>query len=192
MATDFFSAVLERTIKTWRTYTVVLSGLGLTFIVDALNGFAFFHKQTAIELAGFKVVREALSLTYGILFAVFVGAVFLESCLLERRCPVGAAQSDEAEKLLDGWLISPFSEMPLLRISFWILFLAGFGTLASFSVVHIALWWPPDPARMSRSVYRMIGILDGVLLGISVGFGVSTYRNLREVRSRLRSRRVEK
>lgn len=185
MATDAFKPALERTIKTWQKYTVALCALTFAFVIDAVGGFEFFKKQTEINLAGFKVVREAFSLSYGIFFCLFTGLVFLESSVLEKRSTDGARSAEEIRPLLDGWIISPFSERKLLRALFWYLFGCGFITLAGLTLIHLALWWPPDRGRMSWTVYRAIGVFDAATLFVSLWFGYRTYRNLRAVRATL-------
>jgi hypothetical protein len=159
--------------------------LHLTLLIDALSGFTFLRGKTPIDLAGLKVVREALSLTYGILFSVFVATVFLESRLLKARCSIGEVSATERRSALDLWLLSPFSESALLRGIFWFLFIDGFLFLALFSFVHLALVFPPDPARMSATVYVAIGGIDCLLLFVCAPFAYRTYQNLRHVRSML-------
>jgi len=72
MESKLIEAALERVVKTWKTYITAICILLLTLIIDALSGFSFLRGGEPIDLAGFKVVREALSATYGILFSVFV------------------------------------------------------------------------------------------------------------------------
>jgi hypothetical protein len=181
-----FEAALERAGKTWKRYSTALCALLLAFIIDWLSGFRFLKEQQQIEVAGFKVVREALSATYGILFSVFIATVFLESCqLLVRSATTDGALSDPPDAL-DLWLLSPFSGSRALRSIFWALFLYGFCLLAFFSIVHLMGHWPPNPGRnMSMGLYRGIGLFDLLLLIPCSYYGYRTYQNLQRVRSRL-------
>lgn len=76
MESKLFEAALERVAKTWKTYITAICILHLTLIIDALSGFSFLRGGEPIDLAGFKVVREALSATYGLLFSLFVVNAF--------------------------------------------------------------------------------------------------------------------
>jgi hypothetical protein len=182
---DLFKAALERAAKTWKTYATAICILNLTFMIDALSGLSFFRGGKPIDLAGFKVVREALSATYGILFTVFVATVFLESRLLRARFSVSGASTPGARSVLDLWLLSPFSDSPRLRKVFWFLFINGFLFLAAFSFVHLAFLFPPDPCRMWPAAYVAIGAFDLILLFPCAWFAYRTYQNLQGVRSML-------
>jgi len=185
MDSKLFEAALERAAKTWKTYIAAICILHLTLIIDALSGFSFLLGKDPIDLAGFKVVREALSATYGILFSVFVATTFLESRLLKTRSSASDLAKSNGLAMLDLWFLSPFSDLPLLRKVFWFLFIDGFLFLAQFSYAHLALISPPNPARMSSEMYVAIGGVDLVLLIICVPFGYRTYRNFQHVRAML-------
>jgi hypothetical protein len=185
MDSKLFEAALERAAKTWKTYVAAICILHLTLIIDSLSGFSFLRGETPIDLAGFKVVREALSATYGILFSLFVATAFLQSRLLTTRSSGTDLSTSNGLSVLDLWFLSPFSDSPLLRRAFWFLFIDGFLFLALFSFVHLALIIPPDPTRMSSAIYMAIGAVDLVLLVICVPFGYLTYKNFKHVRSML-------
>lgn len=191
MDAKLFEAALERAAKTWKTYIAAICILHLTLIIDALSGFSFLQGKDPIDLAGFKVAREALSVTYGILFSVFVATTFLESRLLKIRSSASNITKSNGLSVLDLWFLSPFSCSPLLRKAFWFLFIDGFLFLAQFSFVHIALISPPNPARMSSGIYVVIGAVDLVLLIICVPFGYRTYQNFQHVRVMLRDVNLE-
>ena len=173
-----FEALIEATAKTWRAYAVAIGVLYLSMVVDVLSKAPFFLGYHPIELGGFKIVREALSATYGIVFSGFVATVCLESNLLRKRlCSIEVATLSRTP-VLDLWFLSPFSDSRLLRAMFWLLFADGFVLLAIFSIIHIALILPPDPARMSELTYRSIGAFDLLLLIVCVPFGYKTFGNL--------------
>ena len=157
--------------------------LHLTLLIDALSKFPFLRGEASIDLAGFKVVREALSATYGILFTLFVATAFLESKLLKTSISAADGAASKELPALDLWFLSPFSDTPLFRKLFWFLFIDGFLFLAQFSFVHLALIWPPAPARMSPAIYRTIGAIDLLLFAICTPFAYWTYQNLQQVRS---------
>ena len=186
---ESFVAALNQTQKTWGRFFTALCILLLTLLVDAVSGFSFLSGETAIDLAGFKVVREALSVTYGLLFTLFVATAFVESRLLKRYCLVAQASDSKALRELcelELWIMSPFSTSPLLRALFWILFIDGFLFLVLFSAIHLAGWIPPDPKRMSLAIYRGIGALDATLLLVCIPLGGRLYKNLESVRSTVR------
>jgi hypothetical protein len=185
MNSTLFEAALQRAVKTWKTYIVAICILHLTLIIDALSGFSFLSGKEAINLAGFKVVREALSATYGILFSVFIATAFLESRLLKAYASTTQVSTSKDLSVLALWLISPFSDSPLLRKVFWFLLIDGFLLLAQFSFFHLALVSPPDPNRMSPAAYRAIGAFDLFLFLICAPFAYRIYQNLQHVRSNL-------
>ena len=191
MNSKLFDATLERVAKTWKTYISAICILYLTLIIDALSGFSFLRGINPIDLAGFKVVREALSATYGILFAVFVVSTFLESRLLKTCSSTSNLAKSNGLAVLDLWFLSPFSSSSLLSKAFWFFFIDGFLFLALFSFVHIALISPPNPARMMPEIYFAIGVVDSVLLVICAPFGYLTYRNFQYVRALLRELNFE-
>jgi len=183
MNSKLFEAALARAAKTWKTYVSAICVLYLTLLIDFLSGFSFLSGREPINLAGFKVVREALSLTYGILFALFVTSAWLESRVL-RASSSGSDSSMPADSAaLDLWFISPFSSARPLRFLFWFLFVDGFLFLAQFSLIHLACLWPPDPKRMSEGVYIMIGVIDLILLLICLPLAYRIYKNLQHVRA---------
>ena len=108
MNSNLFEAALARTAKTWKAYVSAICILYLTLLIDSLSGFSFLSGNEPISLGGFKVVREALSLTYGILFTLFILTAFLESRVL-KRSSVSLAPSPSGPSAPDLWFISPFS-----------------------------------------------------------------------------------
>lgn len=180
MKSGLFEAVLLKTKKTWTTYVTALCALSLGLLIDWLGGSHFLRPGGAIDLAGFKVVREALSATYGILFAVFIIATFCESRLLKKLSQTAAHLPESAE--LELWFLSPFSRSlwgSLLRAG---LFSIGYSWLAVFSVVHIANKFPPNPKNMGTRLYVGIGIVDALILLGCLWFGLKIYQNHRLVR----------
>jgi len=157
-------------------------------MIDILSGLTFLRGENAIDLAGFKVVREALSATYGILFSVFVATVFLESRLLKDRSSFLDGSIYSGGSMLDLWFLSPFSDFLLLRKIFWLLFIDGFIFLAGFSIIHLTLTFPPDSARMGTPVYMLIGAVDAIFFIVCAPFAYRTYQNLQHVRSMLSAR----
>src|SRR6185295_13475075 len=144
MNMDVFSAALKNMQSTWKTFAITVGGLNLAFLIDGLSGFSFLRAGGEIEIGGFKVVREALSASYGLLFTVFVVTAFLESRTVKVLCakvPDGSVCPEETEAIL--WLLSPFSSSKKLRGLFWFLFADGFFFLAIFSVIHLLNWSPP-------------------------------------------------
>src|SRR4051812_32290230 len=105
MSSTLFEAAAERAVKTWKAYLAALCVLLLAFIIDWMSGSPFFVKGEPIGLSNFKVVREALSATYGILFAVFVGAAWQESRLLRLSVKDAADSSVARPVAIDLWFI---------------------------------------------------------------------------------------
>lgn len=186
MAQDRFNAMLEATAKTWKAYAVALGVLYLGMVIDFLGPMPFFKGEAPIDVGGFKVVREALSATYGLLFTVFVVTVFFESRRLLQLVQSMDLSGLRRSITQDLWLLSPFSEVRALRAAFWLLFADGFVLLAVFSYVHLALHWPPDAKRMSALLYQGIGLVDLVLLVAVVPLGYLTFTNLRQVQQSIR------
>lgn len=186
MSSTLFEAAAERAVKTWKAYLAALCVLLLAFIIDWMSGSPFFVKGEPIGLANFKVVREALSATYGILFAVFVGAAYQESRLLKLSVKDAADSSVARPVAIDLWFISPFSSSRSLRVLFWFSFLYGFGLLGFFTVIHLIGWRQPPEARMSHFAYRAIGVGDGLVLAGCLRFALAPIcRSLQEVRRKL-------
>ena len=63
MSANLFEAAAERAVKTWKAYLAALCLLLLAFVIDRMSGSPFFEKGEPIEIANFKVIREALSAT---------------------------------------------------------------------------------------------------------------------------------
>ncbi len=196
MQSRLFETALGRAAKTWQTYTKALCTLHLAFIIDALGGFLFL-KGKSIDFLGFTVVRESLSATYGILFSLFVATTFIESRLL-KNCvsPNNPLMPDELP-VLPLWFLSPFSDLPLMRWMFWILYIDGFQYLAFFSLAHLAIFIYPDWVNLfpnnglknlQDNKYIAIGVINLILLIICVPFGYLTYRNFQSVRAALYDR----
>lgn len=185
MDSKLFDAALTQAATTWKTYAKAICVLALAFLIDALSGFSFFFKGETIDLFGTKVVRETLSATYGILFSVFVGTVFLESRLLKYRLAAFDASTSGASSVLDLWLLSPFSQSKWLRAAFWALFIDGFCCLAVFSWVHLFCHRLPLRHGMTPALYVAIGAVDALLLVVTAPFGYWTYQNLQQVKSKL-------
>jgi hypothetical protein len=185
VSSTLFEAAAERAVKTWKAYLAGLCLLLLAFVIDWMSGSPFFTEGKPIELANFKVVREALSATYGILFAVFVGASYQESRLL-LRCAKGSLDKSLARPAaIDLWFISPFSHSRFLRFLFWLSFAYGFGLLGIFSVIHLAGCMQPHEGRMSQWPYQAIGVADALVFIGCLLFARWTCRNLQEVRRKL-------
>lgn len=182
MSSERFEAALERAAKTWKAYFAAICILHVTVMIDALSGFPFLEGRTPIDLAGFEVVREALSATYGLVFSLFVATVYLESNLLKARSSAADLSSSCWLSVVDLWFLSPFSESPLLRAVFWFLFVDGFLVLGLFSFAHLAVVLPPDSGRMSLATYVAIGVVDLILMIICIPFAYYTYRNFEHVR----------
>lgn len=186
MESKLFEAALERVVKTWKTYITAICILHLTLIIDALSGFSFLRGGEPIDLAGFKVVREALSATYGILFSLFVVNAFLESRLLKSRSSATDLSTANGFSVLDLWFLSPFSDSQILRKAFWFLFIVGYLLLAQLSFVHLLFSETlSDPTRMSPGIFAAIGAIDFILLVICIPFGYRIYQNFQHVRSML-------
>ena len=186
MESKLFEAALERVINTWKTYVTAICILHLTLIIDALSGFSFLRGEEPIDLAGFKVVREALSATYGILFSLFVVNAFLESRLLKTRSSATDLSTANGFPVLELWFLSPFSDSQILRKAFWFLFIVGYLLLAQLSVVHLLFSERlSDPTRMSSEVFAAIGAIDFILLVICMPFGYRIYQNCQHVQSML-------
>ena len=186
MESKLFEAALERVINTWKTYVTAICILHLTLIIDALSGFSFLRGEEPIDLAGFKVVREALSATYGILFSLFVVNAFLESRLLKTRSSATDLSTANGFPVLELWFLSPFSDSQILRKAFWFLFIVGYLLLAQLSVVHLLFSERlSDPTRMSSEVFAAIGAIDFILLVICMPFGYRIYQNFQHVQSML-------
>src|SRR4051794_7828449 len=101
MDSTLFEAAAERAVKTWKAYLAGLCLLLLAFVIDSMSGSPFFKQGKPIEFANFKVAREALSATYGILFAVFVGAAYQESRLLKVSVKGAAEKSVTRPSAID-------------------------------------------------------------------------------------------
>jgi hypothetical protein len=190
MSATLFEAAAEKTAKTWNRYIVALCILQLTLMIDQMSGAEFLCQGKPIDLAGFKVVREALSATYGILFAVFIGAAYLESRLLRESAPGSSAM--ERPAVIDLWFVSPFSKSLFFRFLFWGALVYGFVLLAIFSVIHLAAIGPPRSNTVSSLTYRAIGAGDLLVLIFSTSYAFKIYRNLEEVRSKLMPRSGER
>jgi len=187
VSSTLFEAAAERAGKTWKIYIVALCILQLTLVIDAMSGLSFLGKGGQIDLAGFKVVREALSATYGILFAVFIGAAYLESGLLLRSAGHTSGSILARPAALDLWFISPFSHSRFLRGLFWAALFNGFILLGVFAWVHVAGWGPPRSGTVPFWAYRAIGVVDLLVLIVCLEFARRIRRNLRKVRSKLGS-----
>ena len=184
MQSKLFETALERAAKTWQTYTKALCTLHLAFIIDALGGNLFLQGKS-IDFAGFTVVRESLSATYGILFSLFVATTFIESRLL-KTCisPNNPLMPDELP-VLHLWFLSPFSDLPFMRKMFWFLFIDGFHVLALFSFAHLFPHGVKPSLNIDLEIYGAIGVIDLILFIICVPFGYLTYRNFQSVRAML-------
>jgi hypothetical protein len=184
MASSKLGRILETTSKTWKAYAKAISILNLTFLIDWMGGFTFMKKGGSLDIGGFKIVREAFSATYGIVFFAFVLTVFLQSGLLSRS--TDPPMPSDADDQLDSWFLSPFSDSALVRFIFWLFFVGGFLWLAALCVVHLFLISEPDPDRMSEAIYFLIGVGNTILLAVATWLGKRTYQNMAEVRDRLR------
>ena len=197
MQIELFKAALKQTQTTWQRYIAAYCLLQMGFVIDVLGGSSFLVKHQAVELAGFKVVREAISFAYGVLFLVFVVAALVESRIL-RRCfdtpdpKVSAALQELPE--LQLWLVSPFSTFRLgryrvLRGVFWLLFLFGFSTLVFFIAVHLlppALLYPKvlrTPPLIDRRLFQAIGWFALAVLLLCIPLGWEIFKNLKAVSS---------
>jgi hypothetical protein len=181
MKSDLFEAALLKTQKTWKTYVKALCGLTLGFLIDWLGGLSFFKGRAEINLAGFKVVREALSLTYGLLFAAFIATAFYESRLLKTLSETAVRLPESTE--LELWYLSPFCNSRWRRFGWSYFFFVGYFLLAVFSFIHLSACIPPTIMKMRW--YFLIGVVDGVILLACLWPGWRIYRNLRSVRHRL-------
>jgi len=188
MQTALFQEALKQTQKTWQRYSAAICILSLSFLIDGLSNFSFLKGHQPIEVGGFKVVREALSATYGILFFVFIVTAYLESQVL-KQCSQTVADTGAASlpdlSQLDLWFVSPFSKSTMLRRLFWGMLILGLLFLALFTVIHHASLMLPDPGRMSQAVYVSIGVGDLLLLVLCVRFCYWIYKNLQSVRGYL-------
>ncbi|HYJ06817.1 MAG TPA: hypothetical protein VEX43_16900 [Chthoniobacterales bacterium] len=185
MSSTLFDAAAERTGKTWKTYMVALCILQLTLMIDAMSGFSFLREGGEIDLAGFKIVREALSATYGILFAVFIGTAYFESGLLLRSAGDTSGSILAKPAAIDLWFISPFSHSRFMRGLFWAALGYGFFLLGFFGWVHVAGWGPPK--YMPFWAYRAIGVVDLLVLIVCLEYARRIRRNFAEVKSKLGS-----
>jgi len=189
MNLELFNDALKDAKHTWGKYIAALCILHVGFLIDALGGFEFFCGKGELHLGDFKVVREALSGTYGVLFFVFIVAAAYQAKLLRMLCPAtGDRPHDVADRFDKGhlWLLSPFSPFGGLRFVFWLLFAHGFFTLALFSMVHLAGWHAP-PGADRAATYRLVGFLDLGLFCASLFPGWSIYRDLYRVCRKFRS-----
>jgi len=180
---DLFEAALLKTQKTWKTYVTALCALNLGFLIDALGGSHFFGAGGEINLAGFKVVREALSAAYGLLFLAFIATTFYESRLLKTLSQPAVHFPESPELAL--WFLSPFSRSLAGRVFRKCLFVVGYFCLAVFSVIHITKTSAPQTDDIRALLYVPIGYADGLILCFCVYLGVKICQNLRFVRHRL-------
>lgn len=187
VSSTLFEAAAERAAKTWKIYIVALCILQLTLMIDAMSGLSFLWEGGQIDLAGFKVVREALSATYGILFAVFIGAAYLESGLLLRSAGDTSGSILARPAAIDLWFISPFSHSRFLRGLFWAALGYGFFLLGVFGWVHVAGCGPPRSGTVPFWAYRAIGWVDLLILVVCLKYAWRIRRNLGKVQSKLRS-----
>ena len=187
MGSTLFEAAAERTAKTWKTYIVALCVLQLTLMIDIMSGFSFLGEGGKIDLAGFKIVREALSATYGILFGVFIGTAYFESGLLLRSAGNTSGSILARPAAIDLWFISPFSHSRFLRGLFWAALAYGFLLLVVFGLIHVAGWGPPRSGTVPLWAYRAIGVVDLAVLIVCLKYARRICRNLGKVRSKLAS-----
>lgn len=184
MKPDLFEAALLKTQKTWQTYVKALCALDLVLLIDRLGGSNFLNPGGQIDVAGFKVVREALSATYGILFAVFIVATFCESRLLKKFSETAVHFPESAEVAL--WFLSPFSWSRWGRGFRIVLFINGYFWLAWFARIHITNKYPPLKDGMKHPLYVGIGYVDAIIFLVCVCLGVMIYLDIRCVRHRLK------
>lgn len=196
MQIELIKATLKQTQTTWQRYMAACCLLLLGFVIDLLGGASFLVRHQAIELAGFKVVREAISLTYGVLFLVFVVVAWLESGILRQSLATPDAKvSATLQELpeLQLWLVSPFSTFRLagcrvLRVVFGSLFLLGFVTLTLFGTIHLlppAFLYPKGlrtpPLFVSPCVFKAVGRFVLAVLLPYIPLGQQIRKNLRAV-----------
>ena len=188
MNLELFNDALKDAKNTWGKFFAALCILDVGFLIDALGGFEFFHGKGELHLGDFKVVREALSGTYGVLFFVFIVTAAYQAKLLRMLCPATSDRPhDPVDRFDKGhlWLLSPLSPFGGLRFVFWLLFAHGFFTLALFSTVHLTGWQAP-PGTDPATTYRLVGFLDLGLFLASLFPGWSICRELGRVRWKLR------
>jgi hypothetical protein len=178
---DLFDAALLKTQKTWKTYVTAICSLNIGFLIDWLGKFSFFKGEAEISVAGFKVVREALSLTYGLLFAVFIATALCESRLLKALSETATRRPESTE--LEFWYLSPFSRSRWRRFLWAGFFVDGYVLLVVFSVIHITKWIPPK--TMETPLYVGIGWFDAFIFFGCALFVWPIYQNLRSVRHRI-------
>ena len=183
-----FEAILKQIQGTWQKYTVALSILVMSFIIDGLSGFKFLHDTQEIQLAGFKVVRESISVAFGLLFSVFVVAAFYQSENLKRSSQALTEANAEALRNMPGlqlWLSSPFSPSRFLRWVFWGVFVSGYLWLAWFSLVHLLAYGQLASQPHGPWLFRSIGVFDLALFCVCVKLGWLLYWNFEDVRVKL-------
>ena len=185
---SLFVAMLKQVQGTWQTYTAALSILVMTFVIDGLGGFKFLQGTQEIQLAGFRVVRESISVVFGLLFSVFVVVAFYQSESLRRLSQVLTAANTTALNDLPDlrlWLLSPFSSDLFLRSVFWLVFLSGYLWLAWFGFVHLLARGRWLPQHMGLRLFRAIGVFDLALLAVCVVLGWQIVHNFEAVRATL-------
>ena len=109
-------------------YLTTIGFLGLSYMILKLNT----HQpgaQKPIEIFNLVIYPEYFSLIYGILFGVFIIALFIEIYLLKRT----TIQIDSCENIDDislvnsikffPWVASPFHESKVGSIIFWVFIL---------------------------------------------------------------------
>lgn len=186
MNSNLFEAALARAAKTWKAYISAICILSITLLIDYLSGFSFLLGKEPINLGGFKVVREALSLTFGILFSLFIATAWLESRVLKRSAvALSPSTSSSGNSALELWFISPFSASRFLRGVFWFFLVDGFLFLGTFSLIHLTGTLPPDPRRMAPWLYWAIGGIDCLVFAVCLPFAYFIFRNIQHVRSML-------
>lgn len=199
---DVFASALENMQSTWKAFALTLCTLHLLLIIDVLSGSQFMKEGGAIEIGDFKIVRETLSATYGLLFTFFVVKALLESRVVRELCIAEAEGSiSEVDTKAVLWLVSPFSWSRGLRVVFWLLLADGFILLAAFSAIHLfdvrSFPFLPEitepvkgssgaqlPIKMLKPAYVGIGVLDLLLLVFCLWRCRELVENLRFIRAK--------
>ncbi|MEZ4705847.1 MAG: hypothetical protein R3A44_01495 [Caldilineaceae bacterium] len=156
-------AAISSVRKGWSRYLAVLWTINLVLAIDFLTGKQFLYGAAEIEFANFKVPRIAFSLTYTLLFGVFIlwtsaSTRFLQTLICDE---LNAEQRQAVSRLPEVrlWLLSPISPSIMNRVAFALLTIEGFMLLTIIGAIHVLRIQMPDSTLMHPRVYQGIGFI---------------------------------